>query len=114
MAKEYDINLLGPNCLGFVNNKNNINATFGKTVSLDGNMSFITQSGAIATSIFDWCNSVGLGFSDFVTLGNKAGLNESDLLEYFFEKKTKKHTIKTDNKLIEALFFLFHFAVRLL
>jgi acetyltransferase len=97
IAKEYDINLLGPNCLGFVNNKNNINATFGKTVSLDGNMSFITQSGAIATSIFDWCNSVGLGFSDFVTLGNKAGLNESDMLEYFFEKKENEVSSLFDN-----------------
>jgi len=56
-------------------------------------MSFITQSGAIATSIFDWCNSVGLGFSDFITLGNKAGLNESDLLEYFFEKKKMKYLL---------------------
>jgi len=90
MAEEYDINLLGPNCLGFVSNENNVNATFGKTVSLNGNINFITQSGAIATSVFDWCNSVGLGFSDFVTLGNKAGLNEVDLLEYFFEKNGNK------------------------
>jgi len=86
ISKKYKINLLGPNCLGFVNNENLVNATFGKVDSPDGNLNFITQSGAIATSLFDWCGSVGLGFSNFVTLGNKAILNENDILEYIFEK----------------------------
>jgi len=86
ISNKYEINLLGPNCLGFFSNENKINATFGNVVSRDGKCSFITQSGAIATSIFDWFNSTGVGFSDFITLGNKAVLNESDFLEYFFEK----------------------------
>lgn len=86
ISKEYGINILGPNCLGFVNNDDKVNATFGKVASLDGNLNFITQSGAIATSLFDWCGSVGVGFSNFVTLGNKADINENDVMEYLFEK----------------------------
>jgi len=83
VAKKNEINLLGPNCLGFINNYHPINATFGEPVKIAGNLRFITQSGAIAAGLFDWCNATGLGLSEFVTLGNKAGLNENDILEYF-------------------------------
>src|SRR3989344_1298878 len=82
-ANKYSINLLGPNCLGFVNTNCPINATFGEPIKEKGNLRFISQSGAIAASLFDWCNSTGLGISEFVTLGNKAVLNENDFLEYF-------------------------------
>jgi len=84
-AKKYNINLLGPNCLGFVNNLCPINATFGEMVDIVGNIRFISQSGAIAASLFDWSKTAGLGFSDFITLGNKADINENDILEYFQE-----------------------------
>ena len=86
ISKDFGINMLGPNCLGFVNNDHNVNATFGKVDSPNGNLNFITQSGAIATSLFDWCGSVGIGFSSFVTLGNKADISENDVMEYLFEK----------------------------
>ncbi len=81
-AEKYGINLLGPNCLGFVNNNCPINATFGEVYSRPGNLRFVSQSGAIATSLFDWCKSAELGYSDFITLGNKADLSENDALAY--------------------------------
>ncbi|OJI08114.1 hypothetical protein COT69_03200 [candidate division WWE3 bacterium CG09_land_8_20_14_0_10_39_24] len=83
IASKHNINLLGPNCLGFINTIHPINATFGATVARKGNLRFISQSGAVAASIFDWCNSIELGISQFVTLGNKAVLNESDFLSHF-------------------------------
>lgn len=83
IATQYAINLIGPNCLGFVNNLAPINATFGDTISQSGNLRFISQSGAIATSLFDWCKSQGLYFSQFITLGNKAQISENDILEYW-------------------------------
>jgi len=98
ISKKYEVNLLGPNCLGFVNNENLVNATFGKVTSPNGNLNFITQSGAIATSLFDWCGSVGLGFSNFVTLGNKAVLNENDILEHLFDKYHGSVTSLSDEK----------------
>ena len=77
------LNLLGPNCLGFVNNNIGLNATFGESVKDKGNIKFISQSGAIAASIFDWANSIGLGFGEFITIGNKSDINENDILSYF-------------------------------
>ena len=85
IIKKYEINVLGPNCLGFVNNLSPVNATFGQLVNKKGNLRFISQSGAIASSIFDWAKANHIGFSEFVTLGNKTDLNENDILKYFWE-----------------------------
>jgi len=89
IAKRYDIDVLGPNCLGFVNTLCPINATFGDVSGRPGNIRFISQSGAIASSMFDWCKNSNLGFSEFITLGNKAVINENDILEYFLHHKNK-------------------------
>ena len=53
LIKEYNLFILGPNCLGIINNTYHFNATFGQAINRDGNMRYISQSGAIATSIFD-------------------------------------------------------------
>jgi acetyltransferase len=82
-ADRAGLNLLGPNCLGYVNNLTPINATFGQPPKNSGNLRFVTQSGAIATSLFDWCDQNEIGINEFVTLGNKAILNENDVLAYF-------------------------------
>lgn len=88
IAQKYNINVLGPNCLGFVNNLCPINATFSEVEVQSGNLRFISQSGAIASSLFDWCKTNKLGFSEFITLGNKAVINENDVLEYCQNNKS--------------------------
>ncbi len=85
-ASKKGMYILGPNCLGFVTARHPINATFGQGIENTGNLRFISQSGAIATSIFDWSAFTGVGFSDFVTLGNKAVLAEHDILEYWLHE----------------------------
>jgi acetyltransferase len=95
IAGKYSLQILGPNCLGFVNNNCPINATFGQPSQKTGNLRFISQSGAIAASLFDWCNSTSLGFSDFITLGNKTVLNENDFLEFFHDTNPKSDTPHT-------------------
>jgi acetate---CoA ligase (ADP-forming) len=92
IAQKYGINVLGPNCLGFVNNLCPINATFGQPAQLTGPLRFISQSGALAASLFDWCNSTGIGFNEFVTLGNKTVINENDILRYLLNKDLKNPT----------------------
>ena len=79
-AKKYKLNILGPNCLGFLNVPAHLNATFSQAGSAKGNLRFISQSGALASGIFDWARRHQLGFSEFVTLGNKTVLNENDIL----------------------------------
>jgi acetate---CoA ligase (ADP-forming) len=91
-AKKLGINILGPNCLGFVNNKTPINATFGEAPKNKGNLRFITQSGAIAASLFDWCEQNDLGFDKFVTLGNKSVINENHVLKYFSSELSNQNT----------------------
>lgn len=86
IAEKYTISIIGPNCLGLLNAQSKLNATFGEASLLSGNLRFISQSGAIATSFFDWAGKAGLGFSEFVTLGNKANIGENDILEYWQSK----------------------------
>lgn len=85
-AEKYGINILGPNCLGFVNNFSRLNVTFSSADSLIGNVRFISQSGALASGIFDWAKQNQIGFSEFITLGNKAVINESDILRYWLSQ----------------------------
>lgn len=88
-AEKYSLNILGPNCLGFVNKKSSLNATFGQPVNNEGHLRFVSQSGALAASLFDYFNANRLGFSEFVTLGNKSVVNENDVLAYFLNEDTK-------------------------
>jgi len=82
-ARKFNINLLGPNCLGFINNLLPLNASFAPAANLSGNLCFVSQSGALAASIFDWFKSNNIGFTEFITLGNKAVINENDVLNHF-------------------------------
>lgn len=85
LAQKHGLSILGPNCLGFLNMAHPINATFGQVLRQQGPLRFISQSGAIATSLFDWADHAGIGFAEFVTLGNKTVLSEVDVLEYWLK-----------------------------
>lgn len=81
IAEENGINLIGPNSLGVISTASNLNATFAQEMALPGNISFMSQSGAFCTAVLDWANEVGTGFNHFVSLGNKAVLDEVDLIK---------------------------------
>ncbi len=81
MAKKYGMRIVGPNCLGILNTHTGCNASFAKKMPPAGNISIITQSGALGTAILDWSDATGVGFDSFVSLGNKADLNEVDFME---------------------------------
>lgn len=101
LAAKLDLTVLGPNCLGFVNTIHPINATFGQVANKQpGNLRFISQSGAIATSIFDWAAYSKVGFTDFVTLGNKAVVNESDILDYWLHVPQHPDLPATQHKFV--------------
>jgi len=86
-AEKYKLNILGPNCLGFVSALSNLNTTFSQASGAAGNLRFISQSGALASGIFDWAKHHDVGFSEFITLGNKTVLNENDILRYWLGQK---------------------------
>ncbi len=81
IAKRYQIRILGPNCLGVINTKTPLNATFAAGMPRRGAIGFMSQSGALCASILDIALAQDVGFSHFVSLGNKADLNEIDFLE---------------------------------
>lgn len=75
--------LLGPNCLGLLNTGYNLNASFAGAMPKKGRIGVFSQSGALCTSILDVAKSRDLGLSKLVSIGNKADINEDDMLEYF-------------------------------
>lgn len=85
LVKRYGIRMVGPNCLGVINTLNKMNATFASDLPPPGKVSFFSQSGALGVALIDWAIENDFGFGKFVSLGNKADLNETDFLEYFGE-----------------------------
>ncbi len=102
LADTFQLNILGPNCLGFVTAGAGLNATFGDVPRTLGPLQLISQSGAIATSMFDWARSADLGFDSVITLGNKAVIGEHDVLDYL--AKTYRLTASKRTALISAGF----------
>jgi acetyltransferase len=90
IAKENGIELLGPNCLGFMNTQSDFNASFAVGNLRKGNISFLSQSGALGTAMLDWANKEKIGFSKFISLGNEASLSEMEFLEYLEQDETTK------------------------
>ncbi len=81
ICRRYNMRLVGPNCVGVMDTHTPVNASFARGFPNEGNISFISQSGAMLVSILDWSFQMGMGFSRFISLGNKADLNEIDFIE---------------------------------
>jgi len=92
LAQKYSMRMVGPNCLGAINTdpKVRLNASFASQMPLEGSIAFASQSGALGEAVIDYAAGEGIGFSKFVSLGNKADVNENDVLEYLrADPKTK-------------------------
>jgi len=76
------IRVLGPNCLGLINTHGCLNASFSRGTPPKGNISFFSQSGALCTAVLDRAIGENTGYSKFISLGNKADISESDVLEF--------------------------------
>ena len=86
LCKEAGVRLVGPNCLGVINPLDNVrlNASFSRRMPESGKISFISQSGALCTAVLDFAADREFGFSKFISIGNKADVDEVDLMEYFY------------------------------
>ena len=74
--------IIGPNCLGVMNPRTGLNATFASTIARPGNLGFISQSGALCTAVLDWSFSENVGFSAFVSIGSMLDVDWGDLIYY--------------------------------
>jgi len=88
-ARRYGMRVMGPNCVGVYVPKTGLNTTFLSMERMGfpshGPIAFISQSGAFGVAVLDWASMRGVGISKFVSLGNKADLDESDVLLYLAE-----------------------------
>jgi acetyltransferase len=80
IIKNSGIRVLGPNCLGIIDTASSLNASFAAGMPSPGNIAFFSQSGALCTAVLDWALGEDVGFSKFISLGNKADIDEVDLL----------------------------------
>lgn len=83
IIKNAGMRMVGPNCLGVMNSKIKMNASFAADMPPEGRVAFFSQSGALGVAIIDWALENNFGFSKFVSFGNKGDLNETDFIEYF-------------------------------
>lgn len=92
-AKFPGMRILGPNCLGVIAPKLKLNASFAGDMPKAGNVAFISQSGALCTSVLDWALQENIGFSYFVSVGNGLDVDFADLIDYFGEDDQTKSII---------------------
>jgi acetyltransferase len=81
-ARRGGLRLIGPNCLGLMNPRTGLNATFAGAMARPGNVGFISQSGALGTAILDWSLQEMIGFSAFVSIGSMLDVGWGDLIDY--------------------------------
>ncbi|MFA5131501.1 MAG: acetate--CoA ligase family protein [Patescibacteria group bacterium] len=87
LAARHHLHILGPNCLGLINTWHKLNATFAAADKATGNTALLSQSGAIGSAALDWLKVKDFNFGYFISLGNKAVLEENQIIEYLATEK---------------------------
>jgi acetyltransferase len=90
IARQAGIRIIGPNCLGIIAPANKLNASFGGDLPTEGVIGYLSQSGALLAAILDMANAGSIGFSKLVSIGNKADVDELDLIKALGEDKDTK------------------------
>lgn len=80
ICEQYRMKMVGPNCLGIMDTHAPLNASFAAGFARRGDIAFLSQSGALCAAILDWSFKRDIGFSKFVSVGNKASLSELDFI----------------------------------
>jgi acetyltransferase len=81
-ARDSGVRIIGPNCLGVISSRVNLNASFAAQMPLPGSMAFISQSGAVCGAVLDLSIREHIGFSYFVSLGSMLDVNFGDVIDY--------------------------------
>ncbi len=87
IGEKYGMRIQGPNCLGLINTSTPLNLSFAAAMPKKGKIGFISQSGALGTAVLDWVIKEDIGFHTFISLGNKADLDEVDFIEAMAEEE---------------------------
>ena len=105
-AKFPNMRVIGPNCLGILVPGLNMNVSFADGMPKKGHVAFISQSGALCTSVLDWAYESNIGFSYFVSIGNSMDVNFGDLIDYFGQDPNTKSIVLYVESLSNARTFM--------
>jgi acetyltransferase len=105
-AKFPDMRIIGPNCLGILVPGLNMNVSFADGMPKKGHVAFISQSGALCTSVLDWAYESNIGFSYFVSIGNSMDVNFGDLIDYFGQDPNTKSIVLYVESMTNARTFM--------
>jgi acetyltransferase len=105
-AKYPDMRVIGPNCLGILVPGLSMNVSFANGMPEKGHVAFISQSGALCTSVLDWAYESHIGFSYFVSIGNSMDVNFGDLIDYFGQDPSTKSIVLYVESLSNARTFM--------
>ena len=100
------IKIIGPNCLGVMNPISGLNATFASKMALPGTVGFISQSGALCTSVLDWSLQENVGFSAFISIGSMLDIGWGDLIYYLGDDPHTKSIVIYMESIGDARSFL--------
>jgi acetyltransferase len=107
-ARPHCLRILGPNCVGTLSPCIGLNASFAHTAALPGKLAFVSQSGALVTAVLDWAKSREIGFSHFISVGERADVDFGDLIDYLGSDPATRaillyiESIKTPRKFMSA------------
>lgn len=107
VRKSYpEMRIMGPNCLGFISPANRLNVSFGNGLPKKGNIAFVSQSGALCTSVLDWAIEQQIGFSYLISLGNSLDVSFADVIDYLGEDEETKFIILYIESITDARQFM--------
>jgi len=100
------LRILGPNCLGIISPGQSLNASFAGAMPRPGHVAFVSQSGALCTSVLDWAAEEKLGFSHFISTGNMLDVDFGDLIDYLGEDEATKSILLYIESISDARKFM--------
>ena len=112
IIRKNKMNVVGPNTLGIINTENGLNASFAANFPTHGDIALVSQSGALCTAILDWARQEKVGFSKFISTGNKSFMEERAYFNYLEkDQKTRAvfvymESVKHSNDFLEAAYSL--------
>src|SRR6266480_1986324 len=100
LAQKYSMRMVGPNCLGTINTDPEVrlNASFASQMPVEGSIAFASQSGALGEAVIDYATGEGIGFSKFISVGNKADVNENDIDPPLHRRHRRRTKIRRHSK----------------
>ncbi len=105
-ARFSGMRIIGPNCLGIISPNSKLNISFAAGMPKAGHVAFISQSGALCTSVLDWALEGKIGFSHFISIGNTADVDFGDLIDYLGEDEKTESIILYIESITKARNFM--------